>query len=302
MKIYNDVVVVANNPVQVFCAKTRRRITAFNRGVYEPENASAFYLEGITDRHDTAFWYYDDWNTNFGHYLMDHSHDILQFEALSQKPELITSSVHYVRELLALRGIQGTELPCDFRLHYFKQLLVPEPVCAHGTPIPESVIQFFREIRDCAKSCTPPVQRLVITRQDSDRRRMTNESDLIAALVKLGFMPYTFGTLPLNARISLVRRAKFVFTMSGAGACNHAWIQPGAMTITLYHPNLMGEEGNNSRLTRAMGGFPVALDHNGSVFSNGKNSGGLTDNWMLTSVETVTSEVLRWMVRHHPCT
>ena len=304
MTIYDNVVLLAKYPIQVFDTVTGKRLHAFNRDKYEPNAMPAGLLDSVTDRHDTAFWYYDDWAGNFGHFSMDQSHNVLKFEAMAKKPELFVNDVDFVHELLALRGIRGTTLAMDGKVHFFKRIMLPTPICWHGcSPLPSPVLRFFNEIRDCVPDCTPPIERLMITRRDSPGRRpLANETELVEKLKHLGFVAYEFGPLSLSERISLVRRARFLFTHSGAGACNHLWIRPGTMTITLYNPHLHGEEVNNSHLTRSMGGTPYVMDEHGKSFANERNFGEYNVPWELPSVDAVVSTVRARLVTAYPRT
>lgn len=284
---YDDLLILSENPFGVYSKGTKERLP-FNRyrvpGSYPTQVVDCF--------HDHCFWLADDWSTNFGHFLMDTAPTILEW-----KPgqSILCNDVTFVRELVALWRPEAhlLPLPLDRRLHYVRRLERPAVLFGHSAPvIPPHVLHFFMELRCKAPAMFNPIPKVMITRRDATRRPIANENELVAGMMKLGFIPFEFSTLSVAERICVMRQARCVFSHCGAGATNYAFISPGTTTITLYSPTLHGEEQHNSRLTRALGGVPYVLDEHGQPFGGELNSSGeFTVPWSIPSVPVILDRV-----------
>jgi hypothetical protein len=102
---------------------------------------------------------------------------------------------------------------------------------------PQSVA-IVRRIADKLKtdfSCR--FRRIYISRMDANRRRVANESEVMGALVKLGFEPLILSALPLRDQFSIVAGAEHIVGPHGMGL-TLASLNPGAPAlIELHHPN-----------------------------------------------------------------
>lgn len=291
--VYSDVFIKAANPVEVYDSAGQR--LPFNRVKTGGTTDIGALKQAVAVEHDSVFWLYDDWDTNFGHFLMDTAPGLLQFRALPHL-KILHSERSYAGELVAIYHPPALHetFARDQRVHHVRKLVRPEALHWHGATPSSTVAKFFNEVRDRVTPKATGQRYIMLTRRDSKRRPLENEAELIALVERAGFTPYEFGPLPLAERISIIRQARCVFSHCGAGACNYAWLEPNTTTVTLYYPLLHGEEKNNSALTRTMKGTPYALNEHGELFSNEPNIGtDYTQPWRLESPKKIADRVLK---------
>ena len=77
--------------------------------------------------------------------------------------------------------------------------------------------------------------KLYIARGDAQRRRITNEADLIRRLEKRGFTAVTPGALPVRDQAALFAGAAIVVGPHGAGLANAGFMAPGGALVELTH-------------------------------------------------------------------
>jgi len=287
--MYHDVLVVAESTFGVYNRITKERLP-FNR-----MDAPAKFPEAApTHEHGECFWFADDWSMNFGHFLMDSAHTLLEW---NPRLHILCNNVPYVYQLVELWRpcARYTPLVLDKSVHHVRSLYRPAPLFGHSAgEIPPHVLHFLMELRCKAPDVFGPIPLVMITRRDARRRPISNEAELIQGMMKLGFIPFEFSTLSLVERISTIRQARVVFSHCGAPAVNYAWITPGTATITLYSPTLHGEEKHNSILTRAMGGVPHTLDEYGNPVTGQTNaSDDYAAPWSIPSVPVILDAVKR---------
>ena len=78
-------------------------------------------------------------------------------------------------------------------------------------------------------------EKFYIARGDAQRRRLTNEAEVIRRLEKRGFTAITPGALSVRDQAALFARAAVVVGPHGAGLTNAAFIAPGGAIVELTH-------------------------------------------------------------------
>jgi capsular polysaccharide biosynthesis protein len=78
-------------------------------------------------------------------------------------------------------------------------------------------------------------RKIYIARGDAQRRRLTNEAEVIRRLEKLGFTAVTPGALPVRDQAALFAQAAVVVGPHGAGLTNAAFMAPGGAMVELTH-------------------------------------------------------------------
>ena len=77
--------------------------------------------------------------------------------------------------------------------------------------------------------------KIYIARGDAQRRRLTNEADIIRRLEKRGFTAITPGALSVREQAALFAQAALVVGPHGAGLTNAAFMAPGGAIVELTH-------------------------------------------------------------------
>jgi capsular polysaccharide biosynthesis protein len=82
---------------------------------------------------------------------------------------------------------------------------------------------------------SPFGERLHLSRSRAQRRRVTNEAELRAALERQGFTTVHLEDLTWAEQINAFRHAKVIVAPHGAGLANLAFCAPGTRVVELFH-------------------------------------------------------------------
>lgn len=77
---------------------------------------------------------------------------------------------------------------------------------------------------------------IYVTRDDSKRRRITNENDLLQKLIPLGFEVVRAADIAYTQKIALFSQAKFIISPHGAGIANSLFSQEGCNLLEIFRP------------------------------------------------------------------
>jgi len=80
-------------------------------------------------------------------------------------------------------------------------------------------------------------RRLLISRRDSQWRRIGNEAEIVDVLRPLGFEVIVPGELAFADQIAAFRDATHVIAPHGAGLTNVLWCAPGTHVLEVFHPH-----------------------------------------------------------------
>jgi capsular polysaccharide biosynthesis protein len=82
---------------------------------------------------------------------------------------------------------------------------------------------------------TRGTRRLLVSRRDAAKRRVTNEDALLSALKGLGFELVVPGTLPFSEQVATFSEAQLVVGPHGAGLANALFMPKGSAMLELHH-------------------------------------------------------------------
>lgn len=82
-----------------------------------------------------------------------------------------------------------------------------------------------------------PARRLLVSRRDSDYRRIRNEARIAHLLAPLGFEVIVPGWLSFAEQIAAFRDATHIIAPHGAGLANILWCAPGTHVLEVFHPH-----------------------------------------------------------------
>ncbi len=176
------------------------------------------------------------------HYLLDHATrllvyrdagvDLRQVTVIGPPPQ--TGYQHDTAARLGVGAWQSTAQPARLRV---RRLLVSSN--CHQLRHPAHwgaawAVDGVRALFDLAPR--QRTRRLLISRADSDYRRLANEAALMALLAPLGFETIVPGRLSFAEQIAAFRDATHIVGPHGAGLANILFAAPGTHVLEVFHP------------------------------------------------------------------
>jgi capsular polysaccharide biosynthesis protein len=159
-------------------------------------------------------------------------------------PILLPSATpSFKRESLDLAGLGPRVVSFDEPLHRCDELLLGTPLydgIGTGGLLPEIYERMLAGAGRRQPSARPKPL-LYVSRRDSGRRRLRNESLLEQELAQLGFHSVVLSSLSLVEQIILFRDARLIVAPHGAGLSNLVFSRPGTFLLELIpcsdHPD-----------------------------------------------------------------
>jgi capsular polysaccharide biosynthesis protein len=143
----------------------------------------------------------------------------------------------FQKEYLQLLGIDESKIIRGDKVRHIlaEELIVPSATRGTNIHIPEWICQFYRnEILPEAAGDIKPTNRIYISRNDSQKRRVLNERDLLPVLEKHGFEIHQLGNKSTEEQIRLFASANFVVAPHGAGLANLIYCAPGTKVLEFF--------------------------------------------------------------------
>jgi capsular polysaccharide biosynthesis protein len=131
---------------------------------------------------------------------------------------------------------RAKRLPCSKNfVHQFERLVVPV-MPAPIWKVPAWVCAWLRSLF--------PVQnggpeKIYISRRNTSRRRLVNETELEAKLQAAGFVSIQAERFSVVEQARLFNSAKCVVSCHGAGLTNMVFAPPNALLVELFHPDIV---------------------------------------------------------------
>jgi hypothetical protein len=176
------------------------------------------------------------WGHNHYHWVLDLLPRVLfleRFDRLRRLPLIVQRGISRPqRESLQMLGI-GPERIIEFdgRHWQVEQLYYVSPgLTANTTPLSA------RWLRERFAPPSTSSRRLYVSRKDAATRRVVNEVDLVAELLRYGFELVTLSELSFADQVKLFGEAEIIVGPHGAGFTNAVFAQPGATLIELFSP------------------------------------------------------------------
>ncbi len=125
-------------------------------------------------------------------------------------------------------------IPCDRKTHIIcDELIVPSLPGVSGMPTPASC-EFLR--KHFGKQTATPFRKLYISREDSAKRQVSNESELMALLKPLGFEKIVLTGMDFEQQVGLFSEASVIIAPHGASLANAVFAPRNAAVIELFNP------------------------------------------------------------------
>jgi capsular polysaccharide biosynthesis protein len=114
-----------------------------------------------------------------------------------------------------------------------EKLVLPLSVCGEAAFHP-CVLEFFQRVSaNVPPSARRLPRRFAIDRRGPARRGLLNETEVLQALVRQGFVPVRLEDLSIAEQICLFRQAEAIVSPQGAGLASLGFARPGCIVIEL---------------------------------------------------------------------
>jgi hypothetical protein len=205
-----------------------------------------FPIPKMSAKFDLACSLVNIWSKNYYHWIIE---DLPRLEGLehyqiqqNQKPVLILNSnpkAWQIESLKLLGYDQTTWTEWQYPSAFVKKLVVPSYRRIAGFVSPTGC-QWLRQriFANLNLSVShPQSRRIYISRSQAACRRVVNELDVLAMLMKYGFEPYILENLSFSEQVSLFSQAEAIISPHGAGLTNMIFGKSKTIIIELFNPD-----------------------------------------------------------------
>lgn len=165
---------------------------------------------------------------------------------LAQKAKILDSidwflvpgyNYRFQKEYLAFFDIYEDRIIRGNEIHHLiaDKLVVPSATRGKSQHIPEWIPEFYQlDIMPKVDINNVSEKRIYISRNDSKKRRVLNEQELVPVLKKYGFEIHSLNKLSTEDQIKLFASANFIITPHGAGLANLVYCQRGTKVLEFF--------------------------------------------------------------------
>lgn len=173
------------------------------------------------------------------HWLLEELPRLLVL-AEADRPTLIAHTrTPFIRDAFALGAWRGRMLAAGRHTHFeCEQLVVPGLIGRPGFPTPRmaELLQAFAAPLLRHSDAAGAGERLYITREGAERRRVVNEAALWPRLEARGFVKVRLEALPWSEQVNAFARAREIVAPHGAGLANLVFCRPGVRVVEFFNP------------------------------------------------------------------
>jgi len=207
-------------------------------------NQSVFtkvFLPRLKKIHEPCLLVASTSSDNYYHWLFDvlPRLDLIQKSPLRKAltyPWLLQKSLtRFQAESLGLFNFHPTRLYLLQKGYhrFFSDLTVPSMPAATGNPGVE-VVAFLRKALQRSSSRKKYPRRILVSRSDSNHRKIINEEELYKELKPLGFSKVSLTELSFQEQIDIFSHAEVIMGIHGAGLSNIVFSNPGTKLIEIF--------------------------------------------------------------------
>ncbi|QHT67884.1 glycosyltransferase family 61 protein [Rhodocytophaga rosea] len=142
----------------------------------------------------------------------------------------------YQKDTLRLLGIDDNKIiPGNVETHIVADSLVATNYVRYHSHVPAWACSFlknnFPKVIEAGERVYPYVY---VSRNDSDKRFVINENELVNFLAEYGFKKVELGNMTFQQQVNLFGSAKVIIGPHGAGWANLVFCEPGTTAIELF--------------------------------------------------------------------
>jgi capsular polysaccharide biosynthesis protein len=183
---------------------------------------------------------------NYYHWTLQCLPSLSVFQSLFERGacKLVTGPLsEWRRRTLQLAGFDASDLEIveDGEIRSFGSLTYPTPLAGGGGFRPWRELRpFFQALKQRAEIAPPGHPMIYLSRRDSSRRPLVNDSELAERLAELGFRTLVMSDMTIDEQISAFAGAKVIVAPHGAGVSNIVYCEPETILYELlpaHYPN-----------------------------------------------------------------
>ncbi|WP_309642389.1 glycosyltransferase family 61 protein [Flavobacterium sp.] len=194
--------------------------------------ARLIYYSHKSQTIDQAVWVTDNWSKEYFHWFADVISRILIAEEYIKGHVIVLPHAHkkykYISESLDLLGVSYTFL--EKKNVHFNNLILTPKIGITGNYDKVLINQVRDRFIDSDKQ---PSKYIYISRQKANRRKVTNEEEVIAVLLKHHFEIHFFEDYTLAQQIQIMQDTKILMSIHGAGLTNMLFMPKNAKIVEL---------------------------------------------------------------------
>jgi capsular polysaccharide biosynthesis protein len=174
-------------------------------------------------------WILEAWDRNYAHWLQWHLTKIALLQRLGMGERIILPDA---AEIGGVAGASAALLGVRDAVPLAPVMRVDELTVIGMDSYRPSLLRDLRA-RLIADDTTPRMRKLFISRRDAERRRLLNEADVWALLEPRGYERVFMESLTFAEQIALLREARVVVALHGAGLANMLFARDGLHVVEL---------------------------------------------------------------------
>jgi capsular polysaccharide biosynthesis protein len=176
----------------------------------------------------------------YSHWLLEELPRLIALTATRYDRIIAHTKFDFSRAALRWAGFTGLVVePRRYSHFQCDQLLVPSLRGQPGFPT-KKVVETLNDFVSALSSETAVRPELLyVSRARARRRKVSNESELVAFLAARGFTQVFLEDLPWNEQVALFQSAKIVVAPHGAALANLAFCSPGTRVVELFNRNYL---------------------------------------------------------------
>ncbi|MEO1198857.1 MAG: glycosyltransferase family 61 protein [Pseudomonadota bacterium] len=100
------------------------------------------------------------------------------------------------------------------------------------------IVERLRSVAMRQQKQVEPIEKIFVSRRDSDRRKFSNTDWLLSKLEFMGFQEVNLTSITLLEQVQLFSQAKSIVALHGAGLVNSIYCYPGTKIVEIQPPGL----------------------------------------------------------------
>ena len=185
-----------------------------------------------------AVWFTDGWSNGYFHWMLDALPRLHEATRNAGHKAIVLprqfKGTHYVHESLKALGYNEIQFMKSGHLYFFRQLHFQTHLAPTGNYNPENIISLRKQLlQGIPKPTFSEGKRIYISRSKANRRKITNEAELIPVLKKKGFTIVHFEDYSWQEQVSICYHAEILMGLHGAGLSNMLFMQPKTKLVEL---------------------------------------------------------------------
>jgi hypothetical protein len=182
-----------------------------------------------------------EWGDNFYHFTLELLPNLVNFHIHYPDIPILKPSAYksksFITGYLSIVGIKPTYYNVNNVLKVESLFSLEVPRVGGFNKFNILNLKMKIEIEALAISYKKPFRNVYLSRSKANRRRISNEPELVNMLSKFGFEIYYAEDLELSSLIQILSETKFLISNHGAGLCNILHLQPKQTILELKAEN-----------------------------------------------------------------